>query len=99
MAIIQYKLTGAGNVRSYIDPKTQKLLVGLSAIGINYCRIQSKGITVLPTRKKKMALEVITTLEPQYFRLLREKKYHGFRCGEYQADKTGELLILKLYQP
>lgn len=87
---IKYRIAKEGNVQA-IDPKTQKLLLGFSAIGIKYCRIMAKGIMILPTGKRKMALEVITTIQPHYLSLIRNKADHGFRCGEYEADKTGEL--------
>ena len=96
MATVNYKLPPAVG-RSEVDPKTRQLLRGLAAVGVTYCRIDSAGIKVLPSRGKVKdgAMEVLQTLNPGYKSSLIKKQYHGFRCGNYQADKTGELQLIE----
>lgn len=58
---------------------------------MKYCRIRAYKIHILPTSKKKVALEVLTAIMPNYLSTIKRKEPHGFRLGEYQADTTGEL--------
>jgi hypothetical protein len=83
--------------RSEVDPKTRKLLRGFAAVGVTYCRIDSAGVKVLPSRGliKAAAMEVLQTINPGYKSSLIKRQYHGFRCGNYQADKTGELQLIE----
>lgn len=83
--------------RSEIDPKTRKLLRGFAAVGVTYCLIDSGGIKVLPSRGliKAAAMDVLQTINPDYKSSLIKRMYHGFRCGNYQADKTGELKLIE----
>ncbi len=84
--------------RHFVDSKTMRLLHGLAAVGVTYCRIRQKGITVIPAtrRVKEDAKQVINALHPEYEADLKAGKYHGFRIGEYEAIKaTGELRLIK----
>ena len=93
-----YQPLNPGIGRLAIDPKTRKLLNGLAAVGVTYCRIQSSGITTIPSRGKvrEAVISVMETVEPNYKAQRLRKQYHGFRCGEYQADpKTGELKLIE----
>jgi mRNA degradation ribonuclease J1/J2 len=77
-----------------VDRRTKRLLHGLSALQVKYCRIRPDKIHVLPTAKRKEALEVITVIMPNYLSTVKRKEPHGFRLGEYQADATGELKVI-----
>lgn len=77
-----------------VDRRTKRLLNGLSALEVKYCRIRPNKIHVLPTSKKKAALEVITVIMPNYLSTIKRKEPHGFRLGQYQADATGELKVI-----
>lgn len=83
--------------RSEIDQKTRQLLRGFAAVGVTYCRIDSGGVTVIPSRGrvKEAAMDVLLTIKPDYKSSRLRRMYHGFRCGNYQADKTGELQLIE----
>lgn len=96
MATVNYKLPPAVG-RSEVDPKTRQLLRGFAAVGVTYCRIDSGGVKVLPSRGrvKEAAMDVLLTINPDYKSSRLRRMYHGFRCGNYQADKTGELQLIE----
>ena len=78
----------------FVDRRTKRLLHGLSALEVRYCRIRAHKIHVLPTAKRKAAIEVITVIMPNFLSTIKRKEPHGFRLGEYQADATGELKVI-----